>query len=268
MTLSLNKKWSCRRWFGGAKTNQEADKTISLFIKELIGKEPDDLQLYVQALTHKSYRGAEGECEAPPHNERLEFLGDAVLSSIVGTALYMMYPEEPEGVLTNRRSHLVNRNHLNGVASRLGLEGYLFYDETSLELSGSNALGNALEALVGAIYLDQGYRQAERFVKKHIVVSKDNVKRVYYQEEDYKTEFIILMQRQKIPYRFVHLDSRPHPKYNILHRSEIQVGSPFQRLTVGVGTNKKIAHQNAAKDALKYFEKCPEMLKRLSKKED
>lgn len=259
--------FSCKKWFrrlrlGGGRRSLNVDEAISLFVKKVTGKAPTSVELYEQALTHKSFRPTAGGTYV--NNERLEFLGDGLLNAIVGYLLFDMYPDETEGVLTSRRATLVNRSNMNATAKRLGVNDLLRYDTTSLDVSTTDTPGNALEALIGAIYLDQGYRQAERFVMKHIIISRENLKRVSVREEDYKTEFIILMQKEKIPFEFVHLDSRPHPKYNIIHRCTLLAGSKMHPIATGSGTSKKVAHQNAAKDALRLFQKRPDILSDLS----
>lgn len=226
-----------------------------VFIEELIGEPLGNLELYTQALTHRSYesRGANGS------NERLEFLGDSVVDLAVGHALIDLYPEEDEGTLTSIRSFLVSRNNMNKSARQLGLDRILYAD-SSLDLCNSDVLGNALEALIGAIYLDKGFDFTAQFVRQHFIISKQNVSKVAKKEEDYKTEFIIIMQRHKIEYKFEHLDSTYRKDVGMIHRCELLIGPDLRGITTGVGTSKKIAHQNAAKDALTILKKHPELL--------
>lgn len=222
-----------------------------LALEELIGAELGNPQLYLQALTHRSYEGV-GNAKS---NERLEFLGDSVVNLAVGDTLYGLYPNEPEGVLTNIRSFLVSRTNMNATAEKLGLQP-LIYADSGLQLKGTDALGNTLEALVGAIYLDKGYPFAAQFVRNHLIVSKKNVKVVAKKEEDYKTELIILMQREKVPYQFTHLDTKYDQAQGFVHRCQLYIDFPDHPMeTIGVGPTKKKAHQNAAKEALRRIEK-------------
>lgn len=234
--------------------------STQLYLEELLGCEVGDLNLYKQALTHRSIDSI-GQL---PSNERLEYLGDSVISCAVGHALYELYPSENEGTLTCIRSYIVNRNHLNSVAEKVELQRVLMADE-SIDLKNSDVLGNALEALVGAIYLDKGFDLAAKFVRNRLIISKSNLKIISKKEEDYKTEFIILMQKHKIVYDFSHIDSRIEKGQGIIHRCELLVGPDNQSIATGVGSSKKIAHQNAAKDALKVFEKQPQLLELYSK---
>lgn len=220
-------------------------------LEQLLGAELGNPHLYQQALTHRSYENV-GNLRS---NERLEFLGDSVVNLAVGDALFALYPEESEGVLTNIRSFLVSRTNMNATAEKLGLEP-LIYADSGLQIKGSDLLGNTLEALVGAIYLDKGYPFAAQFVRSHLIVSKKNVKVVAKKEEDYKTELIIMMQREKVPYQFLHLDTKYDQAQGFIHRCQLQIDFPDHTMeTIGVGTTKKKAHQNAAKEALRRIEK-------------
>lgn len=220
-------------------------------LEQLLGAELGNPDLYEQAFTHRSYENV-GNLGS---NERLEFLGDSVVNLAVGDTLFALYPEESEGVLTNIRSFLVSRTNMNATADKLGLEP-LIYADSGLQIKGSDLLGNTLEALVGAIYLDKGYPFAAQFVRSHLIVSKKNVKVVAKKEEDYKTELIIMMQREKVPYQFLHLDTKYDKAQGFIHRCQLQIDFPDHPMeTIGVGSTKKKAHQNAAKEALRRIEK-------------
>lgn len=229
------------------------------YLEALIGSKVQSLAIYRQALTHRSYDNL-GQILS---NERLEYLGDSVINCAVGHALYELYPEEPEGTLTSIRSYIVSRNHLNAVANKVELDSVLLAD-SSLDLKNSDVLGNALEALVGAIYLDQGFDFASKFVRKTLIVSKKNLTVLSKKEEDYKTEFIILMQKHKIKYDFAYIDSSYEKGVGVLHRCQLLIGPDGQSIATGIGSSKKIAHQNAAKDALKVLNKQPQIIRELA----
>lgn len=243
-----------RHWWRNKsfKTNHKGPKSPRhVALEKLVGAELGQVELYRQALTHRSYDGV-GSLRS---NERLEYLGDSVVNLAVGDALYSLYPEEAEGVLTNIRSFLVSRKNMNATAEKLGIEPLIFAD-SGLTLHGSDILGNTLEALVGAIYLDKGYVFAAQFVRSHLIISKRNVKVVAKKEEDYKTELIILMQKEKVPFEFVHLDTRYDKAQGFIHRCELHIEFPDGTMTtVGVGSTKKQSHQNAAKEALRRIKK-------------
>ncbi|MDO5017082.1 MAG: ribonuclease III domain-containing protein [Porphyromonas sp.] len=246
------------RLFGKKKQSSKKPKTDrQIALEELIGAELGDVSLYTLALTHRSYENR----GATHSNERLEYLGDSVVNLAVGDALFELYPNESEGTLTNIRSYLVNRQNMNNMAEKMGLDT-LIYADSGITIKGSDLTGNALEALIGAIYLDKGYRFAAQFVRSHLIISKNNVKFVAKKEEDYKTELIILMQKEKLPYRFEHLDTRYDKEQGFIHRCQLHIEMPDGPITtVGVGTTKKRSHQNAAKEALRRLKKIhPEII--------
>lgn len=144
------------------------DKASAAFKKQLsnvLGFAPGNLVLYRTALSHRSVR--EG---ADENNERLEFLGDAVLSSVVGHYLFRKYPYKGEGFLTEMRSKMVNRQQLNDIALKMGLKKITIYNKQDNSLKISQIFGNTLEALVGAVYLDKGYDRTRKWIEKYIIL--------------------------------------------------------------------------------------------------
>jgi ribonuclease III len=145
-------------------TNTKA-KEFKKQLNNVIGFTPGDVALYKTALSHRSVR--EG---ADENNERLEFLGDAVLSSIVAHYLFRKYPYKGEGFLTEMRSKMVNRQQLNDIALKMGLKKITFYNKYDNSLKVSQIFGNTLEALIGAVYLDKGYAKTKTWVEKRIIM--------------------------------------------------------------------------------------------------
>jgi len=143
----------------------KAHTAFKIQLKNVLGFSPNNLSLYQMALSHRSIR--EGSDE---NNERLEFLGDAVLSSIVAHHLFKKYPYKGEGFLTEMRSKMVNRQKLNEIALKMGIKKLAFYNKFDNGLKGSQIFGNTLEALVGAVYLDKGYARTVRWVEKYIIL--------------------------------------------------------------------------------------------------
>ena len=133
-------------------------------LRNVLGFTPKKLNLYKTALSHRSVR--EG---ADENNERLEFLGDAILSTIVAHYLFMRYPYKEEGFLTEMRSKMVNRNQLNDIAIKIGLKKITFYNRLDNSLKISQIFGNTLEALVGAVFLDKGYHNTQKWVTQQII---------------------------------------------------------------------------------------------------
>ena len=134
-------------------------------LKNVLGFSPNNLSLYKTALTHRSVRE-----NADENNERLEYLGDAVLSALVADYLFMRYPYKEEGFLTEMRSKMVNRQQLNEIALRMGLKKITLYNKSDGSLKISQIFGNTLEALVGAIYLDRGYKKTAKWVTERIIL--------------------------------------------------------------------------------------------------
>ena len=134
-------------------------------LRNILGYSPGDLLLYKTALSHRSVK--EGSDQ---NNERLEFLGDAVLSAAVAHYLFKKYPYKGEGFLTEMRSKMVNRATLNDIAVRMGLKKITIYNKGDKSPKISQIFGNTLEALLGAIYLDLGYRKTQKWITKNVIV--------------------------------------------------------------------------------------------------
>ena len=143
----------------------EDESSFETQLKNVLGIQSGNSLLYRTALSHRSVKETADE-----NNERLEYLGDAVLSAIVADYLFKRYPYKGEGFLTEMRSKMVNRQQLNDIALKMGLRKLTFYNKFDNALKGSQIFGNTLEALVGAVYLDKGYRKTHNWVLKQIVI--------------------------------------------------------------------------------------------------
>ncbi|MEO6814220.1 MAG: ribonuclease III [Ginsengibacter sp.] len=140
------------------------EKEFRKQLRNVLGFTPGKIKLYKTALSHRSVR--EG---ADENNERLEFLGDAIISTIVAHYLFMRYPYKDEGFLTEMRSKMVNRNQLNDIAVKIGLKKITLYNRFDNSLKVSQIFGNTLEALIGAVYLDKGYEGTQKWVAQQII---------------------------------------------------------------------------------------------------
>jgi ribonuclease-3 len=149
-----------RQLFSSAKKTS-FDKQV----ENILGLKPGNIALYNAALSHRSVKDAPDE-----NNERLEYLGDAILSGIVADYLFKRYPYKGEGFLTEMRSKMVNRQQLNDIAVKMGLKKITLYNKFDNSLRSSQIFGNTLEAIVGAVYLDKGYRKTHQWVLKQIVI--------------------------------------------------------------------------------------------------
>ena len=143
---------------------KHSGSTFKKELKNILGFKPGILSLYKTALTHRSVKESIDE-----NNERLEYLGDAVLSALIADYLFKRYPYKEEGFLTEMRSKMVNRQQLNDIAVRMGLKKITLYNKLDGSLKVSQIFGNTLEALVGAIYLDLGYKKAGKWVFEQII---------------------------------------------------------------------------------------------------
>jgi ribonuclease-3 len=164
-------------------------------LKNLLGFVPGNLSLYRLAFRHKSVATAIKK-GVKNSNERLEFLGDAVLGSVVAEVLFKLYPYEDEGFLTELRSKIVNRNNLNQLARKLGFDQLIQYDTRTVNSTRQGSLlGDAFEALIGAVYLDKGYNFTKKFLINHIIRSHVDIHTLEQTETNFKSKLIEWCQR-------------------------------------------------------------------------
>ena len=180
------------------------EKELFSALYRILGFYPHNISLYKQALLHKSV-GRRNEKGRPQNNERLEFLGDAVLDAVVGDIVYRHFEGKREGFLTNTRSKLVSRETLGKLAKEMGL------DQLILSAGHSNSHnsymnGNAFEALVGAIYLDRGYSACMRFMEKRILTQLINIDKVAYKEVNFKSKLLEWSQKNRVKMEFRDLE--------------------------------------------------------------
>ncbi len=212
-----------------------------------------DRRLLTEALTHRSYLNEHPDWSTP-HNERLEFLGDAVLELVTTEFLFTKFATEQEGKLTRIRSALVNHLMLAQVAREIGLADYLYISKGGEQSSGralDAIMGNAVEALVGALYLDQGYGVAKRFVERFVLTHVDQVvAQGLYQDAKSLLQEEVQEKLQVTPsYRVISEEGPDHAKTFV-------VGVYFDGDVVaeGTGPSKQEAEQEAAEKALKTLE--------------
>lgn len=212
-------------------------------LEEVIGYRFRSPEILKEALSHKSFASESG---SGVYNERLEFLGDSVLAAVVAHQLYVDYPGEPEGRLSKIKSQLVSRPSLAHWAAELDLGAYLFLgvgEETSGGRSRQSLLGNALEALIGAIFLDGGYGAAESFIRQWCIGRHGRLS-----ETDYKSRLQeTLQKRYKVPPTY-ELTSAVGPDHDKTFQVLVRMGK--RTLGRGAGKTKKEAEQAAARDAL------------------
>jgi ribonuclease-3 len=223
------------------------------FAKDKLGLEFDDIGLLVTALTHRSYVN-EHKKSASQHNERLEFLGDAVLELVTTRFLFDNY-KEPEGVLTSWRSALVKTESICAAGKSLGYEPLVRMskgEKRGSERARNHILANAFEAVLGAVYLDQGYDAAKKIISELILSKTEQIlsDKSWRDPKSYLQEVTQQVGKQTPSYRLIHEDGPDHDKV-----FEVGVYAGRKLLGKGVGPSKQQAQQEAAKDALKKYQK-------------
>ena len=222
------------------------DSSKQVFIRKLrkvIGFWPRQQKLYELAFIHKSTAQTD-DADRLINNERLEFLGDAILGSVIGEYLYEKYPEENEGFLTKMRSKMVNGDKLSELALIMELDQILQNNVVN-DQSLKHISGDALEALIGAIYLDKGYTKAKHFILEKIVKKHLDIHELEKLETNYKSQLIEWAQKEKKVVTF-YTDSEPYEPNSFISYASIDdrlYGS-------GSGSTKKEAEQQAALETL------------------
>ena len=231
------------------------DRESYLCFYRILGFYPHNIHLYHQALLHKS-TSLRSEKGRPINNERLEFLGDAILDAIVGDIVYKHFEGKKEGFLTNTRSKIVQRETLNKLAVEIGFDKLIKYSARSSSHN-SYMYGNAFEAFIGAIYLDQGYERCKRFLEERIIHPYIDLDKLSRKEVNFKSKLIEWSQKNKIEVSFELIEQFFDKESNPVFQTEVRI----EGLAGGNGTgySKKESQQNAAQMALKKI-KSPEFM--------
>jgi ribonuclease-3 len=221
-----------------------ADKQFARSVANIIGFTPRNLHIFKQAFAHKS--AVDPKFHTVTSNERLEYLGDSVLSTIVAEYLFQKYPNSDEGFLTKMRSKIVKRKTLNRIADDMGIDVVL-QENNDTRLSESMK-GNALEALVGAIYLEKGFDATKNIVVSKILRRHLNIQDLEDKDDNYKSQLLEFCQKKgsEIDYRVME-----RFKMENRDRFKIAVFVDGKEIAVGEDFNKKSAEQNASFKALK-----------------
>lgn len=219
-----------------------AKNKFEVNLRNILGYSPGDLKLYKTALSHRSIK--EGSDQ---NNERLEFLGDAVLSAVVADYLFKKYPYKGEGFLTEMRSKMVNRATLNDIAVRMGLKKVTFYNKGDNSLKISQIFGNTLEALLGAIYLDLGYKKTQRWIVKNVIVPYLFMEDLEALEINHKNKLYGWANKNGKALDFETLDERLENGRRLFTIGAVVDG---EVIAEGKAFNKKDASQIAAQSAV------------------
>jgi ribonuclease III len=221
-----------------------ADKHLLKAIKHIFGFYPANINLYKQALRHKSV-ALEIRNGVKNSNERLEFLGDAVLSSVIADYLFKRFPYKDEGFLTEMRSKLVSRSHLNSICSKIGLDKFIQINESG-SLSGS-IKGNAFESLIGAIYIDKGYDFTRKVIVNKIIRFHLDIDEIESKELNFKSRLLEWTQKEKRTLEYKVVDTKDN-NHNKLYFVEVEIDNHVEGK--GSGFSIKAAEQSAAENAL------------------
>lgn len=224
------------------KKHTKDELEIFEFVNRSFGYKPKKLEYFQRALTHKSIAHNSDELS----NERLEFLGDAILDSVIAEMLFQRYPNEDEGHLTKIKSKIVSRRTLSMIGQEMEIGQVLRFNR-GRSIKMATIEGNAFEALIGAMYLDGGYEAVKRSINSHILRKYIDLNQILEEEIDFKSKLFIWSQKNRLPLEFdVISEENLGTSWNYVIRvlvNEKEYGR-------GVGSSKKKAEQAAAKETL------------------
>ncbi len=232
------------------------EKELFSSLYDILGFYPRHIEYYKQALLHKSIR-RKNDKGRPLNNERLEFLGDAILDAAVGYIVYRHFEGRREGFLTNARSKLVSRETLGKLANEIGL-GNLLLSASHSTSHNSYVEGNAFEALVGAIYLDRGYDTCLEFFENRILGKYINIDKMAYKEVNFKSKLLEWSQKNRVRMEFKMLKQKKDENGSPVFSFRVMLeGIPGED---GTGFSKKEAQQQASKDTLQRLKREPQFV--------
>jgi len=231
------------------KTQSKDDEGFYSELKAILGFSPKNLSIYKKAFVHRSIKETT-ELGNPQNYERLEFLGDAILGAVIASYLFKKVPSGNEGYLTQMRSKIVSREHLNELGRDLNLIRFV-KSNVSKSKFGENINGNIFEALVGAIYLDRGYKYCKKFVYKCVITPYVDIEKLEGKITSYKSLFIEWCQKEKKEFVYtVYEDTGNDP---IKHFS-VKLTLDNKLVAKGRATSKKKAEEIASKRAYFVFQ--------------
>ena len=248
--------------YNGIRHFVQKTKEPYFSLYKMLGFYPDNISLYEQAFLHKS-SSVEMDNGKKLNNERLEFLGDAILDAVVADIVYKHFQYGREGFLTNTRSKIVQRETLNRIALEIGLNEKIVYS-TRINTHNNYMYGNALEALIGAIYLDKAYNVCYKFINDVIINEHIKLDQIARKEVNFKSTLIEWSQKNKLEITFNLVESFLDGDGNPVFQTEVRLLD--NNIGVGIGYTKKESQQHAAKMAIKKLRKdkeCQALIARL-----
>lgn len=221
------------------------DKEFRQKLKNILGFYPTNLALYTQAFRHSSSSSEINEHQ--PSNERLEFLGDAILGAVVAEYLFKLFPKKDEGFLTQMRSRIVNGQNLFTLSKKFGFDVLLNSKLTKKEKLSSSAYGDAFESFIGAVFIDKGFEKTKKFILNNIIKAHLDINELLQNDTDYKSQFQIMMQRQKKQFEYTILKEEHNGKEK---QYSIQLSIEGVEQGVFEHKSKKVAEQRVAQIVL------------------
>lgn len=220
------------------------DKKFISSLRNLLGFSPGNIAVYHLAFRHRS-TAAEHQSGIKLSNERLEYLGDAVLGAVIAEMLFKKFPYREEGFLTEMRSKIVNREHLGRLALKLGIDHFM---NNSIDPAAKNrsAYGDAFEALIGAVYIDQGYDATKRLIINRFVKHHVDIEEIENQDTNFKSRLINWAQRERKAIEFEFLEEVDNGGKRLLR---VRVMVDENEMGRGEDFSKKRAEQIAAEKA-------------------
>lgn len=214
---------------------------MSEFIHKRFGYKYKNEELFIRALTHSSYQHIDKECKT---NERLEFLGDAILDAIVAEFLFTKFPGENEGYLTKVKSKIVNRKLLSKIGEQMQLRKFIRYNEARA-INLNTLEGNAFEAIIGAIYLDSDFKKTALIINEYVIPKYVNFGQILEEEIDFKSKLFIWCQKRKLDIEFLVIsETHENGQWNYTVKTMIN----NTEYGIGNGSSKKSAEQDAARE--------------------
>ena len=227
------------------------DKEFYLYLKKNLRINARHLRLYQLAFMHRSASITLPDGSVV-NNERLEFLGDAIIDAVIADFLFRQFPNEREGFLTRMRARIVNRTHLDSIANQMGLVNAVKAFATNRETMKKRICGEVLEALMGAMYLDRGYNKTHKYITTYLIENYINLEQLTQTETDFKSRLHEWGQKHKFEIEFVTIEERAG-KPNAPPRFAVQVSISNVPVAKGSGKSKKEAEQMAAQRSLTFI---------------
>lgn len=231
-----------------AHSKEEANLYCEL--KKLFQFSPNKIYYYKKAFTHSSAKKLDGEGN-PINYERLEFLGDSILGAIIASYLYKKVPSGSEGYLTQMRSKIVNREHLNELGKDFNLIRFV-KSNINQENVGDNIHGNIFEALIGAMFLDKGYHFCQKFIYQKVIIPYVDIEKLEGKIASYKSLIIEWCQKHKKKYRF---DTYEDSGNDSIKHFSVRISIDGAQIAKGRATSKKKAEEQASKRVYFVFQK-------------